>query len=291
MKTRKSILIKNFSLKNISHFKIGGKAKYYFIPDELKDLQDFLQSAYKKQKKFYIAGNGSNILFNDKFYNGTIISLKGFANYIMLDKLKIYSGAGVDLNALIDFSINNSLKGLEKLSGIPGTVGGALVMNAGAFGTEIGKYVKHVKVLTLSGKIKILQKNDTIFSYRKAVPLNKYIILETCLKLRKGKKEILKKIQKQVLRSRNKKQPLDVPSCGSIFKRPGNNYAGALIEKCGLKGYSIGHAKVSEKHANFIINTGNAKAQDVMELIKFIRKQVYKNFEIKLEPEIKLFNF
>ncbi len=291
MKTSKSILIRNFNLKNISHFKIGGKAKYYFIPDELKDLQDFLQSAHKKQKKFYIAGNGSNILFNDKYYNGTIISLKGFTNYIMLDKTKTYSGAGVDLNTLIDFSINNSLKGLEKLSGIPGTIGGALVMNAGAFGIEIGKYVEHVKVLTSYGKIKTLQKNDIIFSYRKAVPLNEYIILETCLKLKKGKKEILKKTQKQALRSRNKKQPLDVPSCGSIFKRPGNNYAGALIEKCGLKGYSIGHAKVSEKHANFIINTGNAKAQDVMELIKFIREQVHKNFKIMIEPKRKLFKF
>ena len=287
----KGILTKNFNLKNLSYFRIGGKAKYYFIPDELPDLRGFLQSACKKQDKFYVVGNGSNILFNDKFYNGTVINLKGFTNHIVLDKDKIYSGAGVSLNTLIDFAVNNSLKGLEKLSGIPGSVGGALIMNAGAFGAEIGHCVEYVKVLALSGKTKILQKHHVTFSYRETVPLDKYIVLGTCLKLRKGNREILKKTQKQVLKKRQGKQPLYAPSCGSIFKKAGNNYAGALIEKCGLKGYSIGGAKVSEKHANFIINTGKATAKNVMDLIKFIQKQVYKNFRIKLEPEIKFFNF
>ncbi len=285
------IIIKNFDLKKICSYKIGGKAKYYFIPDELIDLRNFLKAANKKQEKFYITGNGTNILFNDKFYSGTIISLKGFTNYIYLENNRIVSGAGVELNTLINFTINNSLKGIEKLSGIPGTFGGALVMNAGAFDTEIGIYVEYVKLMTYSGKIKTIQKDKIKFSYRKAIPLNKYIILEACLKLKKGNKNILKKSSNDVLKKRQETQPLDDLSCGSVFKRTEGCYPGTLIEKSRLKGHKIGGAQVSEKHCNFIINTGKAKAKDVMDLVKFVQTRVYKNLNIKLEPEIKFFNF
>ncbi len=285
------IFIKNFNLKKISYFKIGGKTKQYFIPDDFEDLQYFLKHAWNKKEKFYIIGNASNILFNDKFYNGTIINLKGFTNTIELKKNKIYACASVHLDNLINFTIQNSLKGLEKLSGIPGTIGGALIMNAGAFGVEIGKHVEFVKVLTYSGKIKILKQDEINFSYREAAPLEKYIILETCLKLRKGEHKLLLNTQKKILKKRKIKQPLEYPSCGSIFKRPEHNYAGRLIEQCCLKGYQIGGARISEKHCNFIVNTNKAKANDVMELINYIKKQVYKKFKVKLNMEIKLFNF
>ena len=285
------ILIKNFNLKNISSFKIGGRVKYYFIPDDLIDLKNFLITANRDKKGFLLIGNATNILFSDKFYDSTIISLKGFTNYIHSDKNRVIVGAGAELNTLIDLAIRNSLKGIEKLSGIPGSLGGALIMNAGAFDAEIGSCVEYIKVITSSGKIKILHKDKIKFSYRKAVPLNKYIILEACLKLKKGNKKTILKTKKEVLKKRMEKQPINIPSCGSIFKRPAGCFPGTLIEKCGLKGYSIGGARISEKHCNFIINTGNAKAKDVMKLIQFIQKQVYKKFKTKLSPEIKFFNF
>ncbi len=294
MKTDKNflgLLIKNFSLKEISSFKMGGKAKYYFIPDHLKSLVKFLHFAKINKKKFYIIGNASNILFNDRFYNGYIINLRGFTNYIIFEKGRVICGVSLFLQTLIDFCISHSLKGLEKLSGIPGTIGGALIMNAGAFGTEIGDYVEYVKVLTISGSVKIIKRKDIKFSYRHSYPLEKYIILEAGLRLKRGIQKELLKVKKATLKQREEKQPWNFPSCGSIFKRPKDNFAGTLIERAGLKGVKIGGAQVSKKHANFIINTGKAEASDVMKLICLIRKKVWDKFMVKLEPEIKFFNF
>lgn len=291
MKATNGIIIKNFLLKNISYYNIGGKTKYYYIPDHLEDLISFFKETIKSKSKFYIVGNTSNILFNDKLYNGTIINLKGFTNYIYQDKNKITAGASVPLTTLIDFAIDQSLKGIENLCGIPGTFGGALIMNAGAFNTEIGKYIEYVKVLTLKGTVKILTNDKIKFIYRSAEPLNKYIILEACIKLQKGNKKDLLKRKKEILNKRKKKQPLEYPSCGSVFKRPKDNFAGTLIEQCQLKGLQKGDAQISEKHCNFIINKGQAKAKDVMYLIQKVQKTVYEKFKIKLETEVKLFNF
>ncbi|MBU1077075.1 MAG: UDP-N-acetylmuramate dehydrogenase [Spirochaetes bacterium] len=291
MKPYNGIHIKNFDLKSISSFKIGGIALDYFIPNETNDLIQFLKYAAIEKKSIYIIGNASNILFNDIIYKGTLINLKGFTNFISQNKNIITAGAAVHLDNLIEYSINNSLKGIEKLSGIPGTVGGALVMNAGAFGSEIGDHVESVKVMTYSGKVKVLTKDQIKFTYRKSVPLEKYIILEAVFRLKKGSQSSLINRRKEVLKKRGGKQPLEYPSCGSIFKRPENNYAGALIERSDLKGVKIGGAQISKKHCNFIINAGNAKADEVMQLIQLAQKKVYNNFKIKLELEIKLFNF
>lgn len=294
MKSQKKfngLLLENFSFKNISSFKIGGKAKYYYIPDACEDLIRFLHYAKINQKKYYIIGNVSNILFNDSFYNGYIINLRGFTNYIILEKGRVICGASVLLQTLIDFCISHSLKGVEKLSGIPGTMGGALIMNAGAFGIEIGDYVEYVKVLTTSGSIKIINRKDIKFSYRHSYPLEKYILLEAGLRLKRGIKKELIEMKKATLKLREKKQPWNYPSCGSIFKRPKNNFAGTLIEKAGLKGFQIGGAQISKKHANFIINTGKAKAEDVIRLIQLIQERVWMQSKIRLEPEIKFFNF
>ncbi len=291
MKFPNGILKKNFSLKNITSFKVGGKCDFYFIPDTLKDLQEILTEAHKNNIDYYILGNGSNVLFSDNGFKGIIINLKGFLNYIRIENSSLICGAGVFLNTVVDFAKDNNLSGLENLAGIPGTLGGAVIMNAGAFNSEIGEVVKEVKVLTSNGKIKIIPKEKIKFDYRSAKPLEKYIILNVALQLSKGDKKNIGKKIKDILNKREKKQPLKYPSAGSVFKRPENNYAGKLIEDSGLKGYKIGGAMISSKHSNFIINTGKARAQDIYDLIVFTQKKVYEKFKIKLKPEIKLIGF
>lgn len=281
---KKGILIENFELKNITSFRTGGRARYYFIPDSKETLMEFLKSC---RLEVFILGNATNVLVSDTGFDGIVINLKGFTNYISCKGNRIIAGAAVNLGTLIRFAIDNSLKGLERLSGIPGTVGGALYMNAGAFGKEIGDIVEYVKVLSFKGKEKIFYRNQIDFSYRQTIPLNKYIILECGLKLYKANKKQILKIQKEVLKKREMKQPLNYPSAGSIFKRPRNRFAGELIEKAGCKGLKIGGAMVSEKHANFIINIGKAKSEDIYNLIKEVQSRVYKKFKIKLQPEIK----
>ncbi len=282
------ILIKNLELKNITSFRTGGNAKYYFIPDSKETLVKLLQST---KYKIYIIGNATNLLVSDAGFDGILVNLKGFTNYICRKKNFIIAGASVSLNTLIESAIEYELKGLEKLSGIPGTVGGAIYMNAGAFGKVIGDVVEYVKVLSFKGKEKIFYKDQIEFLYRKSIPINKYIILEACFKLYRGKKKEILKTQKEILKRRAQKQPLEYPSAGSIFKRPEKGYAGELIEKAGLKGFKIGGAMVSEKHANFIINTGTANSKDIYDLIKEIQTRVYKKFKIKLQPEIKFLGF
>ncbi len=291
MKFPEGILRKNFSLKNITSFQVGGKCDFYFIPDSLSALIQTIDICYKEKISYYIIGNGSNILFSDNGFKGVIINLKGFSNYIELTDKGIKCGASAHLHTVVEFAKTYGLTGIENLAGIPGTIGGALIMNAGAFGTEIGDIVDSVTVLTTKQKIKKLRCNEIKFSYRKATPLNRYLILETELRLKKGNKRKIAASINKILKLREKKQPLEFPSAGSTFKRPENNYAGTLIEKSGLKGYSVGGAKVSEKHANFIINTGSATASDIYNLIKYIQKKVYKDSGIKLQPEIKLIGF
>lgn len=285
------LLVKNLDLKSISSFRIGGRARHYFVPEDLRSLTDFIKQAKTCKNKYYIIGNCSNILFSDKIYPGTIISLKGFTNFIQPEKNTLVCGAAVPLQTVIDFAVSAGLKGLETLSGIPGTMGGALVMNAGAFGTEIGGRVEWVKVLTRSGQVKKIPRKRIGFSYRKAKGLENTIVLEAALKLSRGDRRLLAGKMKEALRQRKEKQPWQYPSCGSVFKRPLGNYAGTLIERSGLKGLRVNKAEVSQKHANFIINRGGAKASDVLRLIKLVQKKVLEDSGVKLEPEIKFFNF
>jgi UDP-N-acetylmuramate dehydrogenase len=283
---KNGLLLKNFELKKISSFKTGGKAKYYFIPDSIESLKNLLKN-YSKDK-IYIVGNFTNILASDKGFDGVIISLKGFGNYLLKEKNTIISGAAVSLKNLIDFSINNNLGGLENLYGIPGSVGGAVFMNAGAFNKEIGENVEYVKFLTYKGEEGILTKKEIRFGYRTAKPLDEYIIIEVALKLHFENSEKILKRALEILKRRDRKQPLEFPSAGSVFKRPGENiYAGELIEKSGCKGLRVGDAMVSEKHSNFIINLGNATSKEIFTLIKIVQDKVYEKFKIKLEPEIK----
>jgi len=297
-------------LKGYTAFKIGGPARYFFVAKSKEDLKNVILWAKKKKLPFFILGAGSNVLFSDKGFNGLVIKLQNTQYEIR--NTTVIAGAGVPLQKLVLEAAKKGLSGLENLAGIPGTLGGAIWGNAGAFGREIGDLVEEVKVLDVGGlklEVKKLKKEDCKFGYRNSIFKRRknWIILEATLKLEKGnKKEIEEKI-KEILKLRKEKQPLELPCAGSVFKnvpikkvpkkiqkkfkekiKNGFLPAGVLIEAAGLKGFQIGGAKISEKHANFIVNTGEAKAKDVLKLIELIKKRVKKKFKIELKEEIVL---
>ncbi len=286
----RGIVIKDFPLNRITSFKTGGPASIYYIPNDKETFILNLREFIKNNIKFYIIGNGTNILVSDKGVEGIVINLKGFTNYIIPDGEQIICGAGISMQSFHRFLAEYELTGLENLYGIPGTIGGALVMNAGAFGTEIGEFVEYVKIIK-DGEEIFLKKSEINFSYRNAEPVNKSIVLEAGFKLKRGDKSKILAKQQEIWNKREEKQPLEFPSAGSVFKRPMGDYAGRLIEQAGCKGLKIGGAMVSEKHANFIINTGNATSEEIFKLINIIREKVYENSKVLLEPEIKFWGF
>jgi len=300
----------NVPLRDYTTFKIGGPARYFFVAKNKEDLKNAILWAKKKKLPFFILGGGSNVLFSDKGFNGLVIKLQNTQYEIR--NTNVIAGAGVPLQKLVLEAVKKGLSGLENLAGIPGTLGGAIWGNAGAFEREIGDLVEEVKVLDVGGsklEVKKLKKEDCKFGYRNSIFKRRknWIILEATLKLKKGnKKEIEEKI-KEFLKLRKEKQPLELPCAGSVFKnvsiekvpkkirekfkekiKNGFLPAGVLIEAARLKGYQIGGAKISEKHANFIVNTGEAKARDVLKLIELIKKRVKKKFKIELKEEIVL---
>lgn len=273
-------------LSNHTTYRTGGLSRYFIEPYNLSEL--FAALKFAKDKNFFILGAGSNVLFSDKLFDGVVISLKKLNRYVIIKNDKLICGAGCLLDNVINFSVSNNLSGLENLSGIPGSVGGAIYMNAGAFDIEIKDFLTSVKIMDFSGNIKVYKKNDLNFAYRSS-GLKDEIVVEAVFTLRKG--ECLENKRVEILKKRDEKQPLEYPSCGSVFKRPKEGFAGALIENCGLKGYSIGGAEVSKKHANFIINKGNATSSDIYNLINYVKEAVYKKYGIILEEEVKLINF
>jgi len=280
-------------LKNYTTFRIGGPAKYFFKAKSKKDLIKAIQAAKELNLPFFILGGGSNVLFSDKGFKGLVIKVQSskIESKEAENKNKIiYIESGVKLSHLVKLSLKNSLTGLEWAAGIPGTIGGAIRGNTGAFGGSMSDIVKSVEVLHLPElKIKNYELKDCKFSYKENIfKKNKNLIILSCtLELKKGdKKEIEEKI-KYFLDYREKNHPLDFFSAGCIFKNPGKKSAGELIEKCGLKGKKIGDAQISEKHANFIVNLGKAHSEDVLKLINLIKKEVKKKFGIELKKEIR----
>lgn len=267
-------------------YKAGGLSRYFIEPYNLSEL--FTALEFAKDKTFFILGAGSNVLFSDKLFDGVVISLKSFNRYVIAKNGNIICGAGCFLDNVISFSISNNLSGLENLSGIPGSVGGAIYMNAGAFDIEIKDFVTFIKTMDFLGNIKTYKKNDLTFSYRSS-GLRDEVVVEAVFTLKKGTAIENKRVE--ILKKRAEKQPLEYLSCGSVFKRPKGNFAGALIESCGLKGYSIGKAEVSKKHANFIVNKGGATSSDIYNLINYVKEVVCKKYGIILEEEVKLVNF
>lgn len=278
----------NEPMSKHTSFKIGGNADAYIKVNNLSKLSTILKECQDSDVDYMILGNGSNLLVSDEGIRGAVIRLDGdFRKITLVDDTTIFCGAGATLAYLCKFALNCGLSGLEFAWGIPGTVGGAVFMNAGAYDGEMKDVVHSVSHISPNGEIGRTEKDDLRFGYRTSIyRSNNMIITGITIKLKKGNPdEIRAKMDDYMLR-RSTKQPLEYPSAGSVFKRPEGNFAGALIEQCGLKGKLCGGAQVSEKHAGFIINKSNATAKDVRELITQIQKTVSDKTGYNLECEL-----
>jgi UDP-N-acetylmuramate dehydrogenase len=267
-----------------TYYRIGGPAALFIKPKNSSELAQAVKILKENSIKYFILGRGSNILVSDEGYEGCIIDMSAYLNRISVEDEIMRAESGCTVSAAGLFAEKNGLSGFEELSGIPGTVGGAVVMNAGCYGSETKDIIHSVTVLR-DGKEKELKSEELEFGYRSS-NLKGELIISAEFKLKKEKEEDIKVKRLKYLLLRNEKQPVDLPSCGSVFKRPANDYAGRLIEEAGMKGKSKGGAKVSEKHAGFIVNTGNATASDVKSLIEEIKQKVYQKFNVMLEEEV-----
>ena len=286
-------LFLNESMKKHTTFGIGGEADCYIMPQTKDELKNILKYSSKNKINIFFMGSGSNLLVSDDGYRGIVISLKKtFKKLKILEDATIIVESGVMLGSMVSKATRKGIKGMESLIGVPGTVGGALYMNAGAYNHEISNYFHSAVFLNQKGSEIKYTKNDIDFGYRySSFPKNE-ILTEAIFKYSIGDPDIILKNKKTASQNRRKSQPLKYRSAGSIFKNPSKDYpAGYLIDQSGLKGVSSGNAQISRKHANFIINKGNATANNVIELIKIAKDEVLKKFNIKLELEIKLLGF
>ncbi len=280
-------------MKKHTTFGIGGHAAVYMYPSSVFELAEVLSYTHKNKIPVFFAGSGSNLLVSDEGFDGVVITLqKTFKNLKISDDGTISVDAGVMLGNMVKHAIKSGIKGLESLIGVPGTVGGALIMNAGAFGSEISNYFENALVLTSSGETKKYTKEHVSFSYRTSTFPKDEILISAVFNCEIGNAEDIQKDKLDASKKRKENQPLKFRSAGSIFKNPNSQFAaGYLIDKAGLKGTKCGNAEISPKHANFIVNLGDAHANDVIELIRIAREAVVKKFNIKLELEVKLLGF
>lgn len=270
-------------------FKIGGKADIYCEVKTKKALSELIALCKENKIPYFIIGKGSNLLVSDSGIRGIVIRLGGeFSDMSLIDNCLIHCGSGAALASVCSYALKNSLGGLEFAWGIPGTVGGATYMNAGAYGGEMKDIVEEVSYIDGNGILKSFKRDELDFSYRRSVFTDKdYIITDVLFRLEsKSQSEIREKMD-ELMGKRKSKQPLEYPSAGSTFKRPEGYFAAALIEECGLKGASVGGAEVSEKHSGFIINKNNATCEDVKSLIAYVKKEVYKQKGVELHCEVK----
>ncbi len=284
---------KNVKLSKYTTYKTGGKAKVIVYPKNVSCLVKLIKILKNNEVKFKILGNGSNLLFSDKTYDGVLIRLNEFEKLEFLPRNKIIVGAGYSLMKLSLLASKKGLAGLEFAAGIPGTVGGAVYMNAGAYKSDMGYIVQQVKVLTPDMKVITLSNKEMKFHYRSSFLQSNpgYICLEVILKLTKGDKDVLDEVIKERRKRRMESQPLEFPSAGSVFRNPEGMFAGQLIEESGLKGKMIGGAMVSEKHANFIINYKNAKSSDIKELIELVHDTVLEKYNVDMRCEQEFVNW
>lgn len=275
-------------MKKHTTFRIGGPADYYLCPHSIEELQKVLKICREQEMAFFILGNGSNLLVSDKGYRGVVIQLwKNFSD-ITVKETTIEVKAGALLSKVAAEALEEGLTGMEFASGIPGTIGGAVVMNAGAYGGEMKDIIKEVTVLNQEGEMLTLSKEEMKLGYRTSIVKEKgYIVVSVVLQLKNGDKEEIRRVMEDLKNRRVTKQPLDMPSAGSTFKRPEGYFAGKLIMDAGLRGFSVGGAQVSEKHCGFVVNKGDATAEDVLGLIHEVQRRVQEQFGVVLEPEVK----
>lgn len=282
----------NIFLKKYTTYKVGGKARCVVYPKNVDKLVKLIKLLNQNNIKYKIIGNGSNLLFSDKDYDGILIKLVDFDD-IEINDNRIKVGAGYSLMKLSRIAMKNSLTGLEFAAGIPGTVGGAVFMNAGAYKSDMGYIVKSVKVLTPDYRIIELENRELDFHYRTSYLKKhpKYICLEAVIKLEHGSRSAIENLMKERLKRRMSSQPLNYPSAGSVFRNPKDMFAGELIENLGLKGMKHNGAMISDKHANFIVNTGNAKSEDIKYLIDYAYNKVKEKYNVEMVVEQEFVNW
>ena len=278
----------NEPLHQYTFTKTGGKADFFVMPKNYQEVQAVYTYAITNHLPLTIVGNGSNMIIKDGGIRGIVMTLIHIAS-MELDGTKLIVQSGAAIIQASRYALQNSLTGLEFACGIPGSVGGALYMNAGAYGGEISDVLQEAVVITRSGELQILKKDELELGYRSSrISKEKLLVLEATFLLRKGEYEDIKSKMDELTFQRESKQPLEFPSCGSVFKRPPGHFAGKLIQDSGLQGKQIGGAQVSTKHAGFIVNVGSATATDYLELIKFVQATVKSKFDVELETEVKI---
>lgn len=289
-KQRGAYVEENAPMCKYTSFKTGGNAKVLIIPESEKTLADLIRLCNEKSVKPFVIGNGSNLLVTDKGIDGVVIKIGSPLSSIeLIGDDAVRCGAGAQLKSICMFALAHSLSGLEFAYGIPGTLGGAVYMNAGAYGGEMKDVLVSCNHIDGDGNIGELSGDNLSLGYRRsAYTDNGFTVVSAVLKLKKGNSDEIKAAMDDKLFRRRDKQPLEFPSAGSTFKRPEGHFAGALIEQCGLKGFTVGGAQVSEKHAGFVINKGGATSEDILKLIEYIKITVYEKCGILLEPEVKI---
>ena len=275
-------------MKRHTTFRIGGPAEIFVIPDNIEDVRKIIEICNAEDIPYFILGNGSNLLVSDKGYRGVVIQIDRNFGTVEIKGTEIHASAGALLSAIAAAARKEALTGFEFAGGIPGTLGGAVVMNAGAYGGELKDVLKSVTVMDQKGNIFEIPAEELQMGYRTSIIKTAgYIVLNAVLSLKEGNPEEIKKLTRELSEQRISKQPLEYPSAGSTFKRPEGYFAGKLIMDSGLRGYQVGGAQVSEKHCGFVINTGDATAEDVCSLMKNVIEIVHEKFGVTLEPEVK----
>ncbi len=278
----------NVSMSKHTTFRVGGLADVFVTPKTEEELKAAIRLCHEEQIPFYILGNGSNLLVDDEGFRGVVIQVYKNLSAIEVEGNTLTAYAGVLLSKLANTALEHELTGLEFAHGIPGTLGGAIMMNAGAYDGEMKQVVTNATVITLEGEVVELTKEELAFGYRtSSLQHNPAIVLKATIELEKGDKQAIQDKMKDFMGRRKDKQPLEYPSAGSTFKRPEGHFAGKLIMDSGLRGYSIGGAQVSEKHCGFVINTGEATCKEILALIEHVQKTVKEQFDVTLETEIK----
>ena len=275
-------------MKRHTTFRIGGPAEVFVMPGNLEEVQRILEICRTEDLPYFILGNGSNLLVSDRGYRGVVIQLDRNFGEVKVEGTEIHASAGALLSTIAVAARRASLTGFEFAGGIPGTLGGAVVMNAGAYGGEMKDVLRKVMVMDQSGKVFEIPAEELQMGYRTSIIKTAgYIVLGAVLSLKEGNLEEIKMLTRKLSEQRTSKQPLEYPSAGSTFKRPEGYFAGKLIMDSGLRGYRVGGAQVSEKHCGFVINAGGATARDVRTLMDNVRDIVYKKYGVTLEPEVK----
>ena len=276
-------------MKKHTSFKVGGPADFLVKPRTESQILDLVSLLKSENIPYIVVGNGSNLLVKDGGIRGVVIKISDNFNDFRIEGNTLYAQSGALLSIIGKSVLNESLTGFEFASGIPGTLGGAIAMNAGAYGSEMKNIVKSVRMIDPNGKIVELNNDEMQFEYRKSIiSNNEYIVLSSIIELEKGNFEEIRDKMRELTKSRVTKQPLNLPSAGSTFKRPEGYFAAKLIEDSGLKGLTLRGARVSDKHSGFVVNLGNAKAKDILDLIYIVKNIVDSKFGISLEEEVKI---